>query len=126
MGSKLSVQAYETELRQLAPAEAGQVFEELRARIVASDSFDTAPAGVNGMTVLVKAHDFLQTNLLDLLESLPSARCGTWVASGWDRVIRGSEFVARLDALLATWSEEGSTTLRVAALAAARTRKGGC
>ncbi|WP_167646991.1 Qat anti-phage system ATPase QatA [Mameliella alba] len=125
MGSKLSVQAYETELRQLAPAEAGQVFEELRARIVASDSFDTAPAGVDGMTVLVKAHDFLQTNLLDLLESLPSARCGTWVASGWDRVIRGSEFVVRLDALLATWSEEGSTTLKVAARAAARTRKGG-
>lgn len=125
MGSKLSVQAYEAELRQLAPAEAGQVFEELRARIVASDSFDTAPAGVDGMTVLVKAHEFLQANLLDLLESLPSARCGTWVASGWDRVIRGSEFVARLDTLLATWSEEGSTTLKVAARAATRTRKGG-
>ena len=125
MGSKLSVQAYEAELRQLAPAEAGQVFEELRARIVASDSFDNAPAGVEGMTVLVKAHNFLQTNLLDLLESLPSDRCGTWVASGWDRVIRGSEFVARLDALLTTWSEEGSATLKVAASAAARTRKGG-
>jgi predicted KAP-like P-loop ATPase len=124
MGSKLSVQAYEAELRQLAPAEAGQVFEELRARIVASDSFDTAPAGVDGMTVLVRAHDFLQTNLLDLLESLPSLRCGTWVASGWDRVIHGSEFVARLDKLLTTWSEEGSTTLKVAARAATRTRKG--
>lgn len=125
MGSKLSVQAYEAELRQLAPAEAGQVFEELRARIVASDSFDNAPAGVDGMTVLVKAHDFLQANLLDLLESLPSDRCGTWVASGWDRVIRGSEFVSRLDALLTTWSEEGSATLKVAARTASRTRKGG-
>ena len=125
MGSKLSVQAYEAELRQLASAEAGQVFEELRARIVASDSFENAPAGVDGLTVLVKAHEFLQTDLLDLLDSIPSARCGVWIASGWGGVIRGPEFVARLDALLKRWSEEGSATLKIAARTAARTRKGG-
>ena len=125
MGPKLNVVAYEAELRQLARAEAGQVFEELRARIVASDSFENAPEGMHGLTVLVKAQDFLQTNLLDLLESIPSAHCGAWVASGWVGVIRSPEFVARLDALLKKWSEEGSTTLKIAAQAAIRTRKGG-
>ena len=123
MGSKLAVQAQEGELRQLAPAEAGQVFEELRGRIMGGDSFETEPAGVAGMTVLVRTHDILQTNLLDMLESLPADRCGPWVASGWTGVIKGSEFVARLDGLLANWAENGSPTLKAAASAATRTSK---
>ncbi|QYX57962.1 NTPase KAP [Roseovarius sp. SCSIO 43702] len=125
MGSKLAVQAYEGELRQLAPAEAGQVFEELRGRIMGGDSFETQPAGVAGMTVLVRAHDILQANLLDMLESLPADRCGPWAASGWAGVIRGSDFVTRLDGLLAGWAETGSKTLRAAASAATRTGKRG-
>lgn len=123
MGSKLAVQAQEGELKQLAPAEAGQVFEELRGRIMGGDSFETVPAGVAGMTVLVRAHDILQTNLLDMLESLPADRCGPWVASGWTGVIQGSEFVARFDRLLADWSENGSPTLKAAAGTATRTSK---
>lgn len=125
MGSKLAVQSYDGELRQLVPAEAGQVFEELRGRIMGGDSFETTPAGVAGMTVLVRAHDFLQSNLLDMLESLPANRCGPWVASGWTGVITGGEFVARLDGLLEDWAEIGSSTLKAAAGAAARTGKGG-
>lgn len=125
MGSKLAVQAQEGELRQLAPAEAGQIFEELRGRIVGGDSFDTEPAGMAGMTVLVRAHDLLQANLLDMLESLPADRCGAWVASGWTGVIKGSDFVARLDGLLAGWAETGSPTLKAAASAATRTGKRG-
>ncbi|MEO0484986.1 MAG: Qat anti-phage system ATPase QatA [Pseudomonadota bacterium] len=125
MGSKLAVQAQEGELRQLAPAEAGQIFEELRGRIIGGDSFDTEPAGMAGMTVLVRTHDLLQANLLDMLESLPADRCGAWVASGWTGVIKGSDFVARLDGLLAGWAETGSPTLKAAASAATRTSKRG-
>ena len=125
MGSKLAVQAQEGELRQLVPAEAGQVFEELRGRIMGGNSFETQPPGVAGMTVLVRAHDLLQANLLDMLESLPPDRCGAWAASGWAGVIKGSDFVARLDSLLANWSETGSPTLKAAASAATRTGKGG-
>ena len=36
-------------LRSLAPPEAAQVFEMLRTRIIASDSFEKAPDGVEGM-----------------------------------------------------------------------------
>ncbi|MCE8000538.1 MAG: NTPase KAP [Rhodobiaceae bacterium] len=124
MGSKLAVQAYESELRQLSPAEAGQVFEELRGRIMGGDAFDNAPLGVNGIAVLVRAHDLLQSNLLDMLESLPADRCGAWAASGWSGVIKGGEFVVRLERLLAGWAENGSPTLKAAATAATRTRKG--
>lgn len=125
MGSKLAVQAQEGELRQLAPAEAGQVFEELRGRIMGGDSFETEPPGVAGMTVLVRAHGILQTNLLDMLESLPADRCGPWAASGWTGVIKDSEFVTRLDGLLAKWAENGTSTLKAAANTATRTSKRG-
>ena len=88
------------------------------------DSFDTAPAGVEGITVLVRAHDLLQSNLLDMLESLPADRCGAWAASGWTGVIKSAEFIDRLDKLLVGWSETGSATLKAAATAATRTRAG--
>jgi len=101
------------------------VFEELRGRIMGGDSFETQPAGVAGMTVLVRAHDILQANLLDMLESLPANRCGPWAASGWAGVIKGGDFVTRLDGLLAGWAETGSPTLRAAASAATRTGKRG-
>jgi hypothetical protein len=82
------VQAFEGELKQLVPAEAAQVFEELRGRVMGSDAFETAPPGVDGMAVLVRAHPILQPNLLDLLEALPADRCGPWPASGWEGVIK--------------------------------------
>jgi hypothetical protein len=59
------------------------VFEALRGRIMAEDSFITIPPGVDGLAVLVKAHPALQTNLLDFLEALPGERCGAWPVSGW-------------------------------------------
>jgi hypothetical protein len=67
LGGRLAVQAEETSLRSLAPPEAAQVFEMLRARIVASGSFDKAPHGVEGLTVLVRAQPPLKPNLLDFL-----------------------------------------------------------
>ena len=125
VGPKLSVQAYESELKQLATAEAGQVFEELRGRIMGSDAFETTPPGIHGITVLVRAHPTLQSNLLDLLEALPVDRSGGWVASGWEGVIRDGDAMRRLDKLLDTWSKSGSDFLRPAASTALRARKGG-
>jgi len=125
LGSKLAVQAFESELRQLAPAEAGQVFEELRSRIVGGDAFEKTPPGVDGVAVLVRAHPTLQANLLDLLEALPGDRCGAWVVSGWEGVIKDSGAIERLEKLLGKWSESNSPVLKASAAAALRTRKGG-
>ena len=125
LGPKLAVQAFEGELKQLVPAEAAQVFEELRGRIMGGDAFDTAPPGIDGVAVLVRAHPTLQANLLDLLEALPADRCGPWPASGWEGVIKDSDAVARFEKLLQGWSMSQSSFLKTTASAALRTRKGG-
>lgn len=125
LGPKLAVQAFEGELKQLVPAEAAQVFEELRGRVMGGDAFDTAPPGIDGLALLVRAHPTLQANLLDLLEALPADRCGPWPASGWEGVIKDSDAVARFEKLLQGWSTSRSSFLKTTASAALRTRKGG-
>lgn len=125
LGPKLQVQGFEGELKQLVPAEAAQVFEELRARIIGGDDFDSAPAGIDGLTVLVRAHPNLQPNLLDLLESLPTDRCGAWPTHGWGGIIKESDSVARLDMLMEKWAASKSAPLKAAALVAIRMKKGG-
>ena len=125
MGPKLAVQALDGELKQLVPAEAGQIFEELRGRIMGGDEFLTTPSGVDGMTVLVRSHPTLQPNLLDLLEAVPSDRCGPWVVSGWENVITGADSKSRFEKLLGEWSKSKSPMLKTTASAALKTRKGG-
>ncbi|MCB1924146.1 MAG: NTPase KAP [Gammaproteobacteria bacterium] len=125
LGPKIAVQAFEGELKQLVPAEAAQVFEELRGRVMGGDAFDTAPPGIDGLAVLVRAHPTLQANLLDLLEALPADRCGPWPASGWEGVIKDSDALARFEKLLREWSTSASSFLKTTASAALRTRKGG-
>ncbi|MCW3847363.1 KAP family NTPase [Sphingomonas sp. LB-2] len=125
LGPKLQVQSFENELKQLVPAEAAQVFEELRGRVMGGDAFDTTPPGIDGIAVLVRAHPTLQANLVDLLEALPTDRCGPWPASGWEGVIKEAESVARFEKLLEKWSASKSAMLKATAAAALRTRRGG-
>jgi len=125
LGPKLSVQALEPDLKRLAPAEAAQVFEALRGRIVGSDNFDTEPPGVEGMIVLVRAHPELQSNLLDFLESLPQARLGPWIVSGWEGVLKDLSLTQRFDRLLQALAKDAKNEfLRAAAGSALRTRQG--
>lgn len=125
LGPKLAVQAFEGELKQLVPAEAAQVFEELRGRVMGGDAFDTAPPGIDGLAVLVRAHPTLQANLLDLLESVPADRCGPWPTSGWEGVIKDFDAVTRFEKLLERWSTSQSQFLKTTAEAALRTRRKG-
>lgn len=126
LGPKIAVQGLEPELKQLASAEAGQLFEALRSRIMGSDAFDTAPAGVDGIAVLVRAHPTLQPNLVDMLEALPATRCGPWPAQGWTGVITATESKARFDGLMKRWSEmDGTSVLKTTAATALRTPKRG-
>jgi predicted KAP-like P-loop ATPase len=124
-GQKLAVQAYESDLRKLAPPEAAQIFEILRSRIVGSANFETEPSGVAGMAVLVKAQPILQKNLLDFLESLPKEKLGAWVCAGWDSAIKDTDIVKRFDTLLRDWSENGGNFLKASASGVLRTRKQG-
>jgi len=124
LGAKLTVQAMESELKQLASAEAAQVFEALRSRIMAGAAFDTEPNGIPGLAVLVKAHPAFQANLLDLLEAIPRDRCGAWAVSGWEGVITDPNASTRLDRLLENWSTlANNPILKAAAAATLKTRR---
>jgi KAP family P-loop domain len=125
LGPKFSVQSSESELRQLALPEAAQVLDLLRARIVASDTFDTEPAGVAGIAVLVRAQPALQPQLLDFLEGLPSSRLGSWVCSGWEGVIKDAEHNRRFDQQLESWKTDGATMLKATAAGVLKTRQQG-
>ena len=123
LGPKIAVQAFDADLRRLAPPEAAQVFELLRARVMASASFDREPQGVAGMTVLVKAHPALQGDLVAFLESLPIERLGAWAVSGWEGVLKDAPIATRFATLRDRWVSEGKGFLKTTAAAAARTGK---
>lgn len=123
-GPKLAVQGIESDLKRLAPAEAAQVFEAVRAKIVAGGRFNTVPDGVAGLVVLVKAHPDLQGALLDFLEGLPVDHLGPWVCAGWEGVIVEAETNLRFNGLLQSWSKDGGKTLKAAATGILRARQG--
>lgn len=125
LGTKFMVQSMGADLSRLARPEAVQLFEAVRGRIVGSGSFNTEPAGAVGLSVLIKAHPFLQSNLVDFLETLPSDRLGPWVCRGWEGVLKEPEEVQRFDRLLGIWAAEGGKTLKAAANSILRTRQRG-
>lgn len=122
-GPKLAVAGMEKELAQLAPPEAAQVFDAVRGRIISADTFDVQPDGVDGLAVLVKAHQSLQGALLDLLEALPRRRAGAWPCSGWEGVIKDAPMIQRFEGLLEIWSREGGAMLKAAASTTLRMRR---
>jgi predicted KAP-like P-loop ATPase len=123
-GGKFVVQGLEGDLKRLAPPEAAKVFEAVRGRIVGSDMFETEPAGVDGLAVLVKAHPTLQGNLLDFLEALPQGRLGPWACSGWEGSLKDAEATQRFNRLLQSWEKDGGAMLKAAANGVLRTRQG--
>lgn len=121
-GPKMAVQALENELKRLVPMEAAQVCDAVCGRIIASDTFETEPAGAAGLTVLVKAHPALQNSLLSFLESLPVNRLGPWAVQGWGTAISSSDSVARFQKLQENWKNTGGPMLKAAAVGALKTR----
>ncbi len=120
MGPRISVQGHSAEVGKLAAAEAGQVFERVRARILASDAFETEPPGVAGLAVLVETHPALEGNLVDFLDGLPVDRLGPWPVAGWERALREKGVRDRFDRLRASWaaSANGGSRLKAAVVAA--------
>ncbi|MEM5406012.1 Qat anti-phage system ATPase QatA [Paraburkholderia unamae] len=125
-GGKITVQGYEAELKQLVQPEAEKVFEAVRSKIMSTGTFDTRPAGIDGLAVLMKAQPGLQSRLMDFLEALPSGKCGPWAVSGWQGVIKDSECAARLTKLLGDWSKvTNNPGLKASAEASLKDLKGG-
>lgn len=124
-GGKMTVQGYEAELKQLVQAEAEKVFEAVRSKIMGTGTLDTKPTGVDGLLVLVKAQPALQGRLMDFLEALPSGKCGPWVVSGWQQVVKDTDASARLTKLLGDWGKvTNNASLKAAAELALKDLKG--
>lgn len=124
-GGKMTVQGYESELKQLVQPEADRVFEAVRSKVMSTGSFESKPAGIDGLVVLVKAQPDLQGRLMDLLEALPSSKCGPWAVSGWQGVIKDAECGTRLTKLLGEWAKNSNPGLKAAAEAALKNLRGG-
>ena len=93
---------------------------------MSTGTFDTKPAGVDGLVVLVKAQPGLQSRLMDFLEALPSSKCGPWAVSGWQGVIKDTDCSSRLTKLLGDWSKvTNNAPLKASAEAALKDLKGG-
>ncbi len=122
--AKLSVQAMETDLKQLAIPEAEKLFEAVRSKIISGDEFKTRPVGIDGMIVLVKAQPSLQNQLLDFLEGLPSTKCGSWVVGGWYSIVKEQTAVTRLNNLITQWAKvDNNPSLKAVAASEIATRK---
>ncbi|MGE5771656.1 MAG: Qat anti-phage system ATPase QatA [Hyphomicrobiales bacterium] len=125
-GGRMTVQSHEAELKQLVQPEAEKVFEAVRTKIMSTGTFDTKPAGVDGLVILVKAQPGLQSRLMDFLEALPSSKCGPWAVSGWQGVIKDTDCSSRLTKLLGDWSKvTNNAALKASAEAALKDLKGG-
>lgn len=125
-GGRMTVQSHEAELKQLVQPEAEKVFEAVRTKVMSTGTFDTKPAGVDGLLVLVKAQPGLQSRLMDFLEALPSSKCGPWAVGGWQGVIKDTDCSSRLTKLLGDWSKlTNNAALKATAEAALKDLKGG-
>jgi hypothetical protein len=128
-GSKIIVQAKEEDLKRLAVPEAAQVFELVRSRVIGGGIFETEPAGIAGLSVLVKAQPALQPDLLDFLESLPDEHLGAWVVTGWADAIIDSEAKMRFTRLIDRWEKSAKDPILKTTAATmakvSRTQRGG-
>lgn len=120
---RFAIQGRKSELEQLAAAEAAQVFEAARSRIVGGDTFDIAPPGTDGLAALVEAHPSLQGVLVDFLEFMPMDRLGAWACRGWDAALTDPTVIQRFEDLLVQWRDGGGPTLKTVADTALRTRQ---
>lgn len=122
-GPKIAVQGLDAELRKLSSTDAALLFEAVRARIMAAAALDVRPNGVDGLIVLVKAHPALQPNLMDFLESLPRAKVGAWVLSGWEGVFTEAQ-AERYSRALQVWATASDNPVLKAAAGAVVSLKG--
>lgn len=124
LGNKLAILRLEPDLKQLTHEEAEKIFQALRSKIMAGDTYDTQPHGIDGMILLAKAQPDLCGKLFDFISSLPSDRCGPWIVGGWDVVFKNTEFEGRFSELLAKWSNlQSNSSLKMAASGVLNTSK---
>lgn len=123
MQPRIMIQGKQAQLRALAAPEAEQVFEEVRSRIMRKATFDTQPAGIDGLIALVGAHPNLENNLINFIEALPFEKLGAWAVSGWGSVIKSEAPKGRLSLQMEKWAASDNQMLKIAAGSTLKTPK---
>ena len=110
-GTHLEIRAAEPEVRALTTADAGIVFNGLRERVLSVGSFDTAPQGINGLTIVAKHHPHFQGELVVLLDSFDPTDLGLWVVRGWNESITETQARGKLIEVMRGWEEQNDNTI---------------
>ena len=110
-GTRILVSSVDAEVAELTPVDAEAVFAAVRERVLAVGSFESAPAGIDGLSLVAKHHPRLQCEIVSLLGSLDSGKLGPWVVRGWNDTITEQKARDDLTALTQSWATQDNNDL---------------
>ncbi|WP_454796526.1 Qat anti-phage system ATPase QatA [Novosphingobium lindaniclasticum] len=122
MGPTLTAKGAADDVGRLPAPEAEEIFDVICGRIIETDKFDRKPKGVDGLDVIVKKHPGLQRRIVDFLRGLPVDKLGSWAPTSWANTFTEPTVAAEFNALASEWAQSDNSTLKTAAILAAKRR----
>ena len=110
-GTKIQIRASELEVKLLTKVDAGIVFNGLCERVLGAGSFQTAPQGIEGLSIVAKHHPHLQSELVALLETFDPKNLGLWVVKGWNESITDAQAREKLIKVFGVWANQTDNKL---------------
>jgi hypothetical protein len=124
LGGDMSAKGALADVKGLTLAEAVLLFDALRKKVREASNFETRPAAVPGLAVVVEAHPSLQGRYVDILEALPPDRVGLWVAAGHAFVTEAAP-KTRIETLREKWRKATKNQLLKTELEPKKPARGG-
>lgn len=122
MGREVAVRTTGDAIKQLSPADAEVVFDEIRSRMMQSTDMDKrAPGGAHGLRELVRNQPSLQRRLLELLREWPAEKLGIWAAGHWTQCFTDPTLKTQYEQQLTQWEQSGNQQLKAAIIAGRKT-----
>lgn len=125
-GPELAARSVESEVKSLPPADAEQVLNALRERVVRHGSFTSEPPGFLGLSIVAKHHARFQPELVSLVGSIDPKDLGIWVVKGWNEILTDNAAKDQFRTLMNQWATQDANGMlkRAAGAALAALRKG--
>lgn len=106
MAGPIHLKAAAKETLDLTETAAGEIFDDVRMRILQGESFAKEPAGARGLVELAKVRPELERRLLDFARELPAAKLGAWAAATFSNAFKDPAVIADYQGLLKSWAEQ--------------------
>ncbi len=127
-GTQLELRTVEQEVKTLELEGAKLIFSTLRERILGASNLSATPRGIEGLSIVVKHHPQLQSELVSLLGSFDYEGLGLWVVKGWNESITERKAIEELKSVMQGWADQNENTFlkhgASAAIATLQNRKG--